>query len=842
MPFTQKKSSSSEYQYNVPVESTSPWPLFRRDHKNTGRSPIPANYTGDQPWSFQTGKGIFSTPVVDGNGTIYFGSADHKFYAVSPDGHQKWQYETGEIIDSAGALPRVNSQMTCPTVIFPSGDGHLYLLRCDNGQHIWSFDARVSPRKSYNNWFEANVAVGPDGSYYAGNTNFNYYAVNPDGSLKWTYPTGSNNWSQAAFADDGTIFWTSCDTLIHAVGPDGVNKWTKRTLGFLAASVAIGSDGTLYVGSFDSYFFALHPDNGKVKWKFKTHDHIYSSAALGIDETGETSAIYFGSTDGIFYALNLRGDVMWMYDTGAPIRSSAAIGRCPDGEPGDIVYFGCGNGKLYALNTGDGTRRWSFDTTPEDPDSRDRNELNGSPALGKTGVYIGGEHGQLWYIPYDYCLHTEDKRASTAPGEDLPADTKKLFYVSPGGKTVMDPPASLPAATLITLRLVVRKGGRTINARLFNSPFRKSEKALQIIVTPEFPFTAETSADGKFLHIIPHQFLTPDTTYQITVRGNFYAGGFNIGNLTLGGRKAGRFETSFRFTTASVVLDKLPLSVGKDRVSALEWTRMAVPIPTMLPSLNQIGFDYMDWILGTVAVSKPDDTGRGKFILWAIGGQRNADGRLVAEPNSDFTLPLSGLYQKDSFILINRNFKMAVTGIPIPFNVFQLRGQIQQDLTVRPCATAYAETKVLSIPTFGPLLIIAGLANNVWRKLLPFGTYVTRPYEDHSPANKKPSGITVAKIDYTPAGYLNHGRLTASFTLQPGAIYPLTQHRAAIVLIDGAAMEPVILDYHKNLSARDDAGGNLSTVTLTIPARTRMPSQLEAVVMVDVFPLCKYKL
>ncbi len=34
-------------------------------------------------WRFQTGKGIFSTPVIDGDGNVYVGSADRTFYALS---------------------------------------------------------------------------------------------------------------------------------------------------------------------------------------------------------------------------------------------------------------------------------------------------------------------------------------------------------------------------------------------------------------------------------------------------------------------------------------------------------------------------------------------------------------------------------------------------------------------------------------------------------------------------------------------------------------------------------------------------------------------------------------
>ena len=57
-----------------------------------------------------------------------------------------------------------------------------------------------------------------------------------------------------------------------------------------------------------------------MRWKFKTNDHIYSSAAVGVD-----GRIYVGSTDGCLYALGADGRRLWRRDLGAPIRSSPAL-------------------------------------------------------------------------------------------------------------------------------------------------------------------------------------------------------------------------------------------------------------------------------------------------------------------------------------------------------------------------------------------------------------------------------------------------------------------------------------------------------------------------------------
>ncbi|MDR3574495.1 MAG: PQQ-binding-like beta-propeller repeat protein [Anaerolineaceae bacterium] len=841
----------------APTQPGSPWPTFRRDAQNTAWSPTMAAYNGGQPWYFKTERGIFSTPVIDASGNIYFGSADHYFYALNPDGNLEWKYQTGEIIDSAGALFDASAGSKEAPLVFISGDGNMYGFKLDNGisnsadRLIWKYQAQLRPGISFNRWFEGNVAVGPDGTLYAGNTNFNYYAITPTGQLKWTYPTDSNNWSLAAFGNDGTIYWGSNDTFIRAVSPSGKELWRLRTLGFIAASAAVGSDNTVYIGSFDSNLYAVDPATGNVRWKFPTLDHIYSSAALGRDNQGNTNAIYFGSADGTLYAVKADGSLIWRYDTGDPIRSSPVIGLAPNpGGTGiqktsEVVYFGCGNGKLYALNAADGSLRWSYDTTPADPELQDRNDLNGSPALGQNGIYIGGESGSLVYVPYDYCLHSSDPRCATS-NSDLPGrlsqksggkDQVGLYYVTPGGSTQAEFPATLSSAAIITLRLVDVKDGHIQNAYVCNNPLGCPASDLQIDFNPPLPFSADHSADGRYIYIRPQGFMAAGTSYTVTVKGRYYSGGFRLGNVTLFGSPQGAFGNTFQFKTDSSAVTQPPVKVGLDQTSALEWTRLAAPLPPMLPSLNQIGFDYMDWVVGTVVITPPNHQKQGKVILWAVGAKRSSDGVLVADPASDTILPLSGSYQNDSLLLSNKNFKMAITGINIPFNLFEMRGQLGRDGIMRPGATVFADTQALSIPKFGPYLVIAGLANNIYQQLLVAGTYITRSYPAAGPANKAPAGVQVGDIQYQAPDSSKDGSITAHFNLAQGSTYLLKDHKPAILLVDTASTEAVFMDYQALLSAQADQSGNLSQVTLNLPAGTALPKNFQAYVILDVFPL-----
>ena len=173
------------FDYDVPVLSDSPWPEMRRDGRNTAMSPIRARYRGDRPWSARTGRGIFSTPVIGGDETVYVGSADGWFYALGRGGRAAWRFGTGGIIDAAAALGRRNRAGRFPITI-GSGDESLYQLRSGprgltrRERVRWRFRASQPPATGQLvNWWEGNVAYGPDGNLYVGNTGGGIYSLTP---------------------------------------------------------------------------------------------------------------------------------------------------------------------------------------------------------------------------------------------------------------------------------------------------------------------------------------------------------------------------------------------------------------------------------------------------------------------------------------------------------------------------------------------------------------------------------------------------------------------------------------------------------------------------------------
>ena len=132
-----------------------------------------------------------------------------------------------------------------------------------------------------------------------GQNDGNLYALKPNGSLKWKYPTGQKIFaSSPALGADGTVYVGSDDGNLYALNPDGSLKWQYKTGGAVDSSPALGADGTVYFGSDDANLYALNPD-GSLKWRYPTGDFIISSPAIGVDGT-----LYVESGDGNLYAIS----------------------------------------------------------------------------------------------------------------------------------------------------------------------------------------------------------------------------------------------------------------------------------------------------------------------------------------------------------------------------------------------------------------------------------------------------------------------------------------------------------------------------------------------------------
>jgi outer membrane protein assembly factor BamB len=792
--------------YSVPMQQGAYWPRFRRTPDNRGWSPVKPGGGRREVWSFATGKGIFSSPVIDRDGTIYFGSADAFFYAVGPDGALRWKQKLGELVDSAAVIGEDG------TVYAGSGDGHLYAFAAD-GTIRWKFKPRGG---AFITWFEGNVVIGPDGALYAGNDDFHMYAIDrASGSELWSLKGGDQIWSAPGFGESGLMYWGANDLYLRAVDPRAAAaspasvekealRWQAPTLGSVVSSPLVTPSGRVVVGSFDGFAYAYDGASGKLGWKLPAREHIYASAARAPDGT-----LYLPSADGTLYAFAEDGAPRWSFDTLDPIRSSPAIGG--DGT----IYFGGGDGRLYALNS-DGTRRWSFDTS-----EGDRNDLNSSPALGPDAIYIAGEDGKLWSVPYDYCLRADDRRCSREPREELPADGAELYLLTPGGSSRAGETHRVGAGEVIALRLVVRAGGDTVDAAIDTG-------SLKLTLTPPLEHQLHVAADGSFVGVVPSAPLPAGARLELAVEGDYLVDGLRLGNMVQGGRVGGRFAKKLALEVEADKLAAPPLAPGADEVPVFDLHRLAVPQPVLLPSFNQIGFDFMHLLLGLVEL----DQATGRALAWVAAARVAPDGQVVIDTGAGqrILFPLAGRFAGSSFALDTSSFRVEFAAVEIPMDRMRIGGTLTGARESSGGGLSMLGTTTCKdVGHYGPLLMVAGLCNPKTDQMVVLGTARLAPA---SFGGKRPAGLRVESPRLSDR----------SVSVRLAGALPSKEHLIGLLLLDQRG-KPLPLNYSQGARNELDASGRIAGASLALEAgELPKPGSAELIVLHDFFPIGRFRL
>ncbi|MFO0554268.1 MAG: PQQ-binding-like beta-propeller repeat protein [Polyangiaceae bacterium] len=788
---------------DVPLDADAPWPKFRANSKQDGRVNITPADSGMSPWVFQTGKGVFSTPVIDGSGNIYVGSADRTFYSIDAAGTERWRLETGEIIDSSALLDDAGN------VYFGSGDGHVYALDRKDGTVLWTFEADdPSVNDAFIRWFEGNIAITADGSLIAPNDNFCTYAIDREtGSKRWCYKTSDQTWSLPAVDAAANVLYMGNNYLlglnVHAFdGSDASVVWTQSILGAtMAASPMLmtrGETQLVVIGGFDGYVRAFETEGGGATWTFGARDHLYASPGRLSDGT-----VVQPSADGTIYGLNPDdGTVRWAFDTLEPIRSSPAI----DAE--DHIYVGSGEGKLFVLNK-DGTLRFSIKLIEDE-----RNDLNASVALGKNGAVIAGENGGVYFVPYDYCLRTglADARCSLG-GEALPDDLATLLPTSRfGAPSVEAPPPIAPNEPLV-FSLFVREAGDTVLSVI-------DSETVDVTVDPPADVRVDVSGDRKFLTIVPTTRFEGDANgrVHVTLSADYLVDLERAGLKLDAGVKGGTLQETFDFEltepSSGALALPIPAAPGDD-AGELVLSRIAAPLPTILPSYNQIGFDSIHYLVGLVE-GTPN-----KAIAWGIGAVPSGD-TTVVDPSSNVRFPLVVSYDAGLLSLENeQRFTIEFNGFPLPFESFRVRAVTDETGHATRSPAIVARAICGDIDFYGAFLQALGFCNPTTDVLLATGALELGP--NGSGIVSAPTGlgtITTSVDGSTVVATLVDSTLSS------------TEHNVSILLVDAATGEPINANYVEGLT-REESGGVLTALRQDATGTT---GDVRAYVMVDTYP------
>jgi len=370
------------------------------------------------------------------DGTIYITSGDNYIHAINNDGSLKWKFDCKDPLFSS---PVINEN----GIIFFGNHG-LHALY-PNGTEYWNYPTG----NTY-----CDPAIGHDGSIYIGSTNTYFYALFPNGTLKWKYKTGDEIHSHPSIGEDGTIYFGSNDEYFYALFPNGTLKWKYKINGNLYASAAIGNDGTIYCPDHDLYAFN---SDGTVKWIFDFGDTLgvtHSSPTISNEGIIYIGVATQGVQGGYIFSINPDGTERWSKKIADyTLASSPSIGE--DGT----VYIGSswhesisGNfyGIIYAIGKGnnqpdkptingptsgkiDNSYTYSISSTDEDNDQIYYYiDWGDGSSTGWKGPYNSGQttsESHIWTSQGSYTIRAKAKDES---GDE--SDWGTLEITMPKGK------------------------------------------------------------------------------------------------------------------------------------------------------------------------------------------------------------------------------------------------------------------------------------------------------------------------------------------------------------------------------------------------------------------------
>jgi outer membrane protein assembly factor BamB len=221
-------------------------------------------------------------------------------------------------------------------------------------------------------------------------------------SILWTFQI-KTPFIASPVSDAANTYVGGLDSTLYALElSSGKLKWKFRTNGEIRSSVAISNDN-IYLSGGDGILYCLEKNTGKIKWQFRTlggllgerkydfADYFYSTPVL------HQNKLFFGAGDGRVYAINpSNGKLIWSYQADDIIHTTPAFS-------GDKIFVGSFDGHLYALNTNDGNLLWKFKSVGHR--YFPKGEMMGSPVVANNLVLIGSRDYNLYALDINqgYC-------------------------------------------------------------------------------------------------------------------------------------------------------------------------------------------------------------------------------------------------------------------------------------------------------------------------------------------------------------------------------------------------------------------------------------------------------
>jgi outer membrane protein assembly factor BamB len=251
-------------------------------HTDTFLAVTPGGQIG-WSWTGLSGNLIFgSAPAIAEDGTIYV--THDALFSFTPGGSLRWVYPFAWVAHSSPAI---------------GPDGTIYV---GDAFYLYAISPAGTLRwRHYIAAYDSSPSVAADGTVYSGTYGAKLYAYYPDGTLRWIFETDEARYPTSmitappAIGTDGTIYFGSeapnaVYTHFYAVNPDGSLKWKvriyARPLPGIRAPAVIDIGQNVFVCALNGSCYGIAPD-GTVLWEYVVYPDGYVLTAPYLSADGE---------------------------------------------------------------------------------------------------------------------------------------------------------------------------------------------------------------------------------------------------------------------------------------------------------------------------------------------------------------------------------------------------------------------------------------------------------------------------------------------------------------------------------------------------------------------------